>query len=382
MIKYSYHRESINILSQFVAAFDDAFVFRYDKNGNPKEKIKVRYVFGPKQRVLYDIVDQAKNISLPVIALEQTNIKRDPSRIQFKDQNINRHHLNSKNISKIPSPIPVTMDIKCSIVADYKEDIDQIASNIIAYMNPYLVISWKVPKEFGLDFIDELRSEVNWSGDISFENPTDIDKLEKYRIIGNTSFTIKGWIFPSAEQNVAPIYVVRPDFYAVDTGADIYSYDYTSLSAISSTTDFISISAYPEFTNQFINGLPYDELKVKNINGNNFTFYGKRYEFNNSWYLSSNHPITELVHEEVKTAKFPLISAYRIPDNLVTTINDNIVSINFKSTALSLLGDYTFITSNEAGWGVSSQIWIGEYSNILYNNMSIVYNGATINYSD
>ena len=349
MVKYSYHKETISTLTQVVAAFDDCFVWRFTKDGQKKEKIKVRYVFGPKQRVLYDIVDQAKNITLPACSIEQKNIKRDSSRVQFKDQNIHRQHIGSNNISKIPSPIPVSYDLEISFICAYKEDADQIANNIICYMNPYLVISWKVPEEFGLDFIDELRTEVTWSGDISYENPTNIDKQDKYKIVANTSFNVKGWIFPSATQNVAPIYVVRPNFYAVDTGAEIYTYDYPTLSSNEYPTDYLAISAYPEFTNTFYKGIPITEdLTINSHVDHLFTFYGKRFDFNNYWYLSGNFGST-LTLKEIDTAKSTTISAYRIPDGLVTTYNDNIVSISLSSNYLSS-GNFTFVTANSAAW--------------------------------
>jgi hypothetical protein len=104
--KYSYFREQFNTLTQFAAAFDGCFVYRYTKDFQPKEKINVRYVFGPKNRVLYDIVNQAKNITLPVISMEQKNVKRDSSRIQFKDQRMTRPHINDKNISYRESQCP------------------------------------------------------------------------------------------------------------------------------------------------------------------------------------------------------------------------------------------------------------------------------------
>ena len=221
MEKYSHHFETEDQLTQFVAAFDDMFLYRYDKDRVAREKIAVRYVFGPKQRVLYDIVNQAKNLTLPVISIEQTNIRRDSARIQNKDQHMYRPHLNDRNISKIPQPIPVNYDINVSFVANYKSDIDQIVSNFIPWCNPYFIISWKIPEGFQLDFTDELRSEVSWSGDISYEYPIDITAQDKYRIVGNTSFTIKGWMFPALETPVAPIYVVNTNFVAVSSGINI-----------------------------------------------------------------------------------------------------------------------------------------------------------------
>jgi hypothetical protein len=340
------------MLTQFVAAFDDCFVYRYTQDNIPKEKIAVRYVMGPKQRVMYDIVNQAKNITLPVIALEQTNVRRDPARVQNKDNHFYRRHLNDKNISKVPQPIPVNIDISVSIIANYKEDVDQIITNFVPWCNPYFIISWKVPEEFGMDFDDEIRSEVSWSGEVSFENPVDIASTDKYRIVANTAFTIKGWIFPSLVTPVAPIYVVNSNFYAVGTGVDLYSYDsYPSLSGVDySNTDVVLISAYPEITNEFINGVPfYTSLSVNSSVDNVFTFYGKRFNFENKWYLSSNKVIPGLTYEKVTTFKSSSISAYRLPDNIVTTVNDNIAAISLSSEWLSS-GSFTFVTSNSAAW--------------------------------
>lgn len=340
----------MDCITQFVAAFDDAFLYRYTKDFEQKEKINVRYVFGPKQRVLYDIVNQAKNITLPVISMEQTNIKRDSSRIQFKDQKITRSNINDNNsIARIPTPVPVTMDINVSIVANYKEDIDQIVSNFIPWCNPYFIISWKVPEEFGMDFIDELRTEVTWGGVVDFENPTNIDHSEKYKLVGNTTFNIKGWLFPALETPQAPIYVVNTNFVAVSSGSILNGYDdYWSLSG-QDTTDVIMISAYPEFTNIFYKGIPiFDNISISHSQEHIFTFYGKRFGFSNNWYLSG-YNVGGFVFEEIDTVKFPTISAYRIPNNYITTVNDNIAYVSMGYDVLSS-GNFTFITSNSAGW--------------------------------
>lgn len=349
MKKYSYFRETLNTLTQFVAAFDDCFVFRYTNDFEAKEKIGVRYVLGPKQRVLYDIINQAKNITLPVISIEQKNIRRDPTRIQFKDQKITRPNITNPNIVRVPSPIPVVMDIDVSILANYKEDIDQIVSNFIPWCNPYFIISWKIPQEFGMDFIDELRTEVSWSGNVDFENPTNIEHTDKYRIVGNTSFTIKGWIFPSVETPQAPIYVVNTNFIGLSSGLDLFTYNsYNSLSS-SDTTDVIMISAYPEITNTLCNSIPvFSEINISKSQDNSFTFLGKRFSFNNNWYLSGSD-VSSFNFEEIETAKFPTISGYRIPDSYVTEINDNVVQILLSTDTLSS-GKFTFVTANSAGW--------------------------------
>ncbi len=354
MVKHSHFFEQEKLLTQFVAAFDDIFIMRYDKNRTAKEKINVRYVFGPKQRVLYDIVNQAKNITLPVIAMEQKNIRRDPQRIQNKDQHIYRPHINSKNLSKIPQPIPVIFDVDVSIVCSYKSDLDQIISNIVPWCNPYFIISWKVPEEFGMDFDDELRSEVTWSGSFEFENPVDITAQDKYRIVGNTSFTVKGWIFPALETPVAPIYVVRSDFHAVETGADLYSYDsYPALSGVDyANTDVILISACPEITNVFYNQYPiFEDARLPMWVDSTFSFFGKRFSYNTNWYLSADSAVNGLTYEEIDTIKHPTISAYRIPDSDVTLISDNVVTLSVSANSLSGFDKFIFIAANSVGWG-------------------------------
>lgn len=349
MEQFGYFREQLNVLTQFAAAFDGAFVYRYTKDFLAKEKINVRYVFGPKHRILYDIVNQAKNMTLPVISFNQTNLRRDSSRIQFKDQRMTFPHRGNTDISKIPSPIPVTMDVEVSIVANYKEDIDQIIQNIIPWANPYFIIAWKIPEEFGLDYIGELRTECTWSGDISYENPTNLEKDAKYRIVGNTSFNIKGWIFPPFETPSGPIYVVNANFWAVSSGTS-FDGDITIPDLSAGDVDTILISAYPSFTNFFYKGIPIFEesITITGLDEHTFTFFGKRFSFNNTWYLSGSN-VSDFAFTEIDTAKFPTISAYLIPSQYVETSTDNIATIQFDQTILSA-GNFTFVTANSAGW--------------------------------
>lgn len=371
-------------MTQFTAAFDDTIVNRYSKDGTPKEKIKVRYVMGPKQRVMHDIVNQAKTITLPAISLEHKNIKRDSSRIQFKDQKVTRPNYTSNSVSRVPTPIPVSMDVEVMIASPYKEDIDQIATNIIAFFNPYIIISWKVPPEFGMDFIDELRTEVTWSGSIDWENPINITGTDKYVVNASTSFSVKGWIFPPTESTVAPIYVINTDFVSVSSGSNMYSYNSLLEQMDETTTDTILISAYPEFTNYFINGIPFEQLSINNFEGNTITFYGKRFNYNNTWAISADGVIPGLEYIEIDTAKFPTISAYQIPNSYVTVSTDNIAFIGFSTNLLSgFFGNYTFVCANSAGWCSSELLYfdVDNTDNMVYNGFKLVYNGQEMIYS-
>ena len=77
----AFHFEIKDLLTQFIAAFDDTVISRFDRSRNPKQNVEVRYVFAPKQRVMYDIVNRAQNLTLPVVAVNLASVTRDESRV-------------------------------------------------------------------------------------------------------------------------------------------------------------------------------------------------------------------------------------------------------------------------------------------------------------
>ena len=344
-------------MTAFVAAFDGVFVNRYDATTREaKEKISVRYINGPKHRVLFDLTDKAKNLTLPVVTIEQTGLTRNTSRVLAKNQSMFRPSIGSsadKRTAKIPVPVPVDLDVNVSIIAYFKEDVDQIIQNFIAYCDPYLIISWKIPEEFGVDFIDEIRSEVQWDGNISYNNPKDLSPDTKWRISADTTFKIKGWLFKEQLDKSAPIYVVNTTFNSVAKNTSFSYDDRYYLSGSDANVDTVMISAYPEITNIFYGNIPkFESFSIESSNDNIFTFYGKRFDYNNSWYLSGSFG-SNLQLSEIVTAKGSTISAYKLSDDVITTYNNNVVSISLSSNYLSS-GMFTFVTSNSAAWTSSN----------------------------
>jgi hypothetical protein len=354
--QYSYFFEQSSLLNLFVSAFDEAFVYRYDaRTREPKEKIEVRYVHGPKHRVLHDLNDRAKTLTLPVVTIEQTSISRDPTRVFNKNKHFYHQGSEQNSLTKIPTPIPVNIELAVSVICYFKEDLDQILQNFITNCNPYIIVSWKTPEDFDLPFLEEIRSEIQWSGDAPITNPKDLSPDVKWRISADTSFTIKGWMFKSIDETVAPIYKIDANFKNVNLSNRVYAWeDFPSLSGNFSESDVVSISAYPSFTNIFYNyqniKLPiHDNLIIDAGLDNNFLLYGKRFDYNNTWYLSSGEVDFYTNFELVSTARSPLISAYNITD-WVTVENDNVARINIPANSLSTFGEFKIITANEASW--------------------------------
>lgn len=243
---------------QFLAAFNNVVIRRYNENRDVGQTVQVRYVYAPKQRVIYDLVNFAQNITLPVVSISMNSFSRDESRVFNKNAGFYKPNStiegNKKNQTNFfRTPVPVNIGISMNIMTKYQTDMDQILSNFIPFCNPYVILSWKVPEEYNIPFVQEIRSEVLWNGNVEVNYPTDIDGNRKYFLIGSTGFTIKGWLFPSQENPINNIFFID----AAMTSTDIADGRYFSLSSNAITkeesvefynTEIISISASPQIT--------------------------------------------------------------------------------------------------------------------------------------
>ncbi len=209
-----FYFEIRDVMTQFLAAFDDVVISRYNRSRAVMDKIQVRYVYSPKQRVVHDLVNKARALTLPVVAVSIAGIKRDPERVFNKlDGAYYKRTISTDyngDVSKedfIKQPVPVDIDVNMSILTKYQTDMDQILSNFIPYTNPYIVVSWKLPEEMAA-VAQEIRSEVMWSGSLAMKYPTDTQSRESYRVSADTSFTIKSWLFPKHTGPVNTIFTV------------------------------------------------------------------------------------------------------------------------------------------------------------------------------
>jgi hypothetical protein len=356
---YTHNFEISDLLRLFVSAFDDTFVFRHDEHKNRKSKIAVKYIFGPKQRVMHDIINAEKHITLPVVSIEQTNVSRDATRVFNKDQFFYRANYVADEIvshAKIPTPIPVTMDISVTMIAKYKSDIDQIVSNFLPYANPYFMVSWNTPKEFGTVFRDEINSKVHWDGSVSFDNPTDLPATDKFRITATTTFKIEGWIFPAHEEVSAPIYKVHTDFTNVDLITDFDEMDveggYNEALSLSGETEFVEVSAAPSMTNAFYalnnnrSTAVVDDISLNFNEDVYINMVGKRFDYTNTWFLSGDIT-TSLPLTSVDTIQSGVLSGYKL--DTVEVVNDNIAILDILSDVVSS-GTFKIITRNDVGW--------------------------------
>jgi len=347
------------MLTQFVAAFDDIVIGRFNKNRVEKDKINVRYVYAPKQRVLYDLVNENKTLTLPVVSVNVSNISRDTSRVFNKlDGFYYQGDVGEDKVSRhIKAPVPINITLSVSVLTKYQTDMDQIISNFVPFCNPYVIISWKVPEKFNLSVDQEIRSEVLWTGDIDMNYPTELTSSQKARVTADTSFTIKGWLFKDTDNPTGNIFFVDSNFHN-ETKLEYYD-NYESLSgntytypASANLDDRIistELSGSPFITDVFYNGvLLQDNLTIESNASGSIILNGSGFTNTETVLFSTNN---ETVYTNLTSIsgfdRQEAVTGQSIP---FTILNDN--TIIFNSPKITS-GTLRFIPLNKAGYDFS-----------------------------
>ena len=197
---YEYNFEIETIIKQFVSLLNGAIVMRYDVDENDdtrhlKHSITPSYVCGTKQRVIYDIVNKAKNYTMPCVAISLNGLSYDSARVSAKftprtrvaDQELYMYHF--------PTPISLTFDI--TIFAKYITDLYQIAGKFCTQFQDNKTFSWYVPyKNIPEEQYEELTSKVTWTGEVSFDVKMEKRESDEDKFTAKMNFKVDGWLFP------------------------------------------------------------------------------------------------------------------------------------------------------------------------------------------
>lgn len=340
MRKYTFDFELETMFTMFMSAMDDVIVKRYNKDREPQDQIKVRFVYAPKQRVLLDLLDKAQNIQLPVIAVSNGGITRDPNRVFNKIQGSYIPSGDPTTARRLLQPVPIDLTINLTILTRYQQDYDQIVTNFLPYFDPYIIISWRTPSRPD----QEIRSQVIWSGSVTTEYPTDLNATQVARVQGTTSFTFKGWIFKAAPgKDDSKIFTVTTDMSHIAGLTTQYSID--QLNPL--TTDRAVLSAQPQ--PRSIN--PYYTTVSSS---DTFALYGKSFFDITNVYLSGDSNFNSTFYNPFSavprlSAAYPGFYGTKLLSSAFISNNEDVVT--FTMPPASLPGKVDIILQNEAGYG-------------------------------
>ena len=373
------------MVTQFIAAFDDVVISRYNKDREEQDQINVRYIYAPKQRVLHDIINLNKTLTLPAISVNISGISRDSSRVFNKlDGFYYQGKSGDESVSKhVKSPIPVNITLKVSIISKYQTDMDQIISNFVPFCNPYVVISWKVPEAFKLSVGQEIRSEVLWDGSVAVNYPTELTSSQKARVTADTTFTIKGWLFKDTTDPAGNIHFIDQNFHN-ESKLEYYdnfdslsgnSYTYPLSSGIVNEVETFTLSGNPNITDVFFKGVQLHEDLQFLSDEFNGPVQLNGYGFNNTQHVLLSSTDTTLFTTLTTISGFDRqspITGILIPFNIV---NDNTISLNLSARGNIESDDDVFIRLipfNNVGYSFSDLSYykvdnVGETPTTFFN---------------
>jgi hypothetical protein len=349
-----YYFEIKDMIAQFVAAFDDIVIGRFNKNREEEDRINVRYLYAPKQRVMHDIINLNKTITIPAVAVSVSSVSRDPSRV-FNKLDGFYYSANSEGQKAgdlyswhMKTPIPINLELNVSILARYQTDVDQILSNFVPFCNPYVIISWYLPKDFNTDIDQEIRSEVLWNGNVSMNYPIELVSSQKARVTADTTFTVKGWLFKDEDQPAGNIFYIDQNFVAERLITEYESMTGTYLSG--HTTESFETSASPYVTGLFVNGsrlqdpLVYDTAPLNDLE---ISVEGMRFDLLDGLLLSASD--TSSLTSVSAFDQFTRQGAITGQPLDYTVNSENSISLTLPVPD-SLTGTFAFVPYNSAGW--------------------------------
>ncbi|MDH3928863.1 MAG: tail sheath stabilizer and completion protein, partial [Deltaproteobacteria bacterium] len=273
--------------------------------------------------------------------------------------------------SSIRTPTPVNLTVNMSILCRYMQDMEQILSNFIPYSDPYIILAWKEPVSDNRDDVIEIRSEVLWDQNINLNTPTETTYSDKFRIVADTSFTIKGWLFRNQNETGKPIYFIDTNFintspsYSFNQAVSSLDYEsfFDSLTADQGyVIETISLSGIPEITNVYFNTsaslLPADQpititSDAYDNNKVSYTLLGANYNQTEFVMLSSNSSITT-GFTALSTPYTGNVEGYILPVENWTVLSDEVINITLPMMLDS--GRFDIIIKNPAGWKTSAEI--------------------------
>lgn len=289
MEKQPFYFEIEDQIKMFLSALDGCIVRRY-RGRTPADAVSVRYIYGPKQRALHDLVNKAQHITLPAAAFVIKSISLDKTRLWNKLEG--SEQFLGGTLRNIPHPLPVNIELELSILTRFQTDMDQIISNMFAYFQDYIVISWN---RMDLPY-NEIRSKVKWAGNVGLTYPVDITDDKATRVDLQTNFTIEGWIFKKDENPSGIIKNIEASFAAIDRISNNIV-DLESQRTAENTESF-TVSGVPHIVSVY----PYAVNAGSAIDVN---VYGSFIRGISSAYLSSN-----VVYPGVSSTYFDPFSAY------------------------------------------------------------------------
>ena len=193
---YFYHEIIRKTVIAFGTLFNDIHVRHEDQAGNPISEIKVPVAYGPRQKFLARITQQAElnkatQITLPRMSFEITSIQYDSSRKAGITQTFKAPNKdNEDKLTKVFMPVPYNIGFDLNILVKLQDDGLQILEQILPFFQPAFTLSIDLVKSIG-----EKRDVPMVLNNISQQDDYEGDFSTRRALIYTLSFTAKSFMF-------------------------------------------------------------------------------------------------------------------------------------------------------------------------------------------
>ena len=193
-----YHETVRNIIVGFGTLFNDIHVVRKNNSGVVTQSMKVPLAYGPKQKWLARLdqdagLDSKVAITLPRMGFEIQNLTYDPARKLNRVQKFKKVKTSASDSNKLDTqfmPVPYNLNIQLYAMAKNSDDALQMVEQILPYFQPDYTLTIKDMPEMGVarDIPIVLNS-------INYEDSYQGDYAERRAIMYTLDFTTKFYLY-------------------------------------------------------------------------------------------------------------------------------------------------------------------------------------------
>ena len=209
-----YHETVRNIVVGFGTVFNNIQLVRKDNTGAIQQTMKVPLAYGPRQKFLVRLNDdadlsKAASVTLPRIGFEITGLTYDPARKLNRVQKFKK--VKGDKASQLDTqymPVPYNIGFQLYILAKQSDDALQVIEQILPYFQPDYTITMN--DNPNMDVKKDIPVILN---SISYEDDYQGDFTTRRAIIYTLDFTCKFYLYgPITSSKV--IKTVQVDQYA------------------------------------------------------------------------------------------------------------------------------------------------------------------------
>ena len=196
---YFYHEIIRKTIIGFGTLFNDIFIKHTKSDGSILDEIKVGLSYGPMQKFLTKIQEQADltkatAVTLPRMSFEMTTIQYDTTRKVGVTQTFKASDGN--NLKKVYMPVPYNIGFELSIFCKLNDDALQIVEQILPYFQPAFNITVDLVEAIG-----EKKDIPVILNSVSFQDDYEGDFSTRRALIYTLRFTAKTNLFGPVSDN-------------------------------------------------------------------------------------------------------------------------------------------------------------------------------------